>query len=113
MASHNLSGISPGNSFSLLFRAKTCAGATVDLSGYSIFSTIKEKYSSSTGIASFTSTISVPESGICNISLSPTQTSGLYSQAFVYSVGVENTDTLDSFNLLNGYLFVDPFPAFY
>ena len=112
MPHYNLSGIHQGSTFSLLFKARTCAGATIDLTDYSINSSIREKYSATTGVTSFTSAITVPTSGICSISLTAAQTSGLASNIYIYSVNTSNSSTLDSFNLLEGYLLIDPFPAF-
>lgn len=112
MPAYNIEQITAGSSFSLVFRAQTSAGTPINLSGYSINSSIKEKYSSSTGIASFTSNITVPESGLCNVSLSAAQTSGLAAGVYVYQIYSNNTGTLDNISLLDGYLPIGPFPAF-
>jgi len=94
--------------FSLLFKAKDCEGAGINLSGYSINSYIKEKYSASTGIASFTSTITVPQSGICSISLSSLETSGLAPNVYIYNITCNNTTITDVFSILEGHLLINP-----
>lgn len=104
----DLSGISNGSTFSLLFRAVNCAGIPINLSGYSIRSTIKEKYSSSTGISSFNSLIVNPTSGICTISLTASGSAAIPPNVYLYSVEVENYSTLDTMKLLEGHALINP-----
>lgn len=110
MPHYDTETISPGSSFFLSFQASSCNGYT-DLSNYVISSQIKNNYSTS-GLLSFNSSVILPASGICSISLTPTQTSGLSPGVYVYSVNAYNSGTLDSISLLEGHLSVGPFPAY-
>jgi hypothetical protein len=105
---YDLSGISQGSTYSLTFRAVDSAGVPVSLSGYSIRSTIREKYSSTTGIASFNSSITTPNSGICNIALTASGAAAIAAGIYLYSVEVENYSTLDVIKLLDGHAYVNP-----
>lgn len=107
MTYYNINEIIPGTTFSFV------SGIDYNLSGSSnhITSIIKEKYSSSTGILSFTEAII--DSGASNtfqISLTPGQTSGLVAGIYVYEVIFVSGN--DRFALMNGYLPVGPFTAF-
>lgn len=108
MPHFDLSGIYQGSTFSLLFRAVNCAGAPMDLSGYNIRSTIREKYSSTTGIASFDSTIVTPSSGICSIALTASGAASIAPNVYLYDCEVENPITLDTMKLLYGHALVNP-----
>lgn len=112
MPNYNIEELFPGQSYSLTFRAETSSGIPINLSGYNIYSSIRERFSSSTGISSFNSNIVTPSSGVCTISLTSLQTSGLAAGVYIYSVYTKNSSTLDSIPLLDGYLPINPFPAF-
>lgn len=107
MAKYNLSGYA-GSSFSLTFTVKSCGGGNLSLSGYSIRSAIREKLSASTGIAEFVSSIIIPESGICNISMNATGTAALPPGVLLYDVEVQNSGGLNVLKPINGYFIVYP-----
>lgn len=107
MPHYDLSG-SQGSTFSLTFRARTCAGGIFNLSGYSISSSIREKYSSYTGIGSFNSSIIVPESGICNINLNATGMAALPVGILLYNVEVQNSGGLNVLKPLEGHFMIHP-----
>ena len=107
MPNYNIEEITPGTTFSLT------SGISYNLSGFSnsLKSLIKEKYSKTTGILSFTS--SIVESGNSNtfkISLTSTQTSGLSAGVYIYEVLFLSGS--NTYSLLDGYLPVGPFSAF-
>lgn len=112
MPSYNIEELKPGQSYSLTFRAETSSGTPINLNGYDIYSSIRERFSASTGIATFNSSIVTPGSGICTISLTALQTSGLAAGVYIYSVYTKHSSTLDSIPLLDGYLPINPFIAF-
>lgn len=112
MPHYNIEELSPGQSFSLNFQAEAIDGVPLNLNGYNIYSSIKEKYSSVTGITSFNCNIVTPDSGICNASLTALQTSGLAPGVYIYSIYTKDLNTLDSIPLLEGYLPIKLFSAF-
>lgn len=97
-----------GESYSLSFRAKDGCGEYINLSGYNAVGVVKEKYSSTTGIANFTSTIPYPESGYVNITLSPAQTRSLSPNVYLYDIIVYTESTGIEIGLLNGHLTLSP-----
>ena len=107
MPNYNLSG-SAGSTFSLTFRARTCGGSIFNLSGYSISSSIRESYISPTGIASFVSTIVVPESGICNIMMNATGTAALPVGVLLYNVELSNSGGLNVLKPIEGKFLIYP-----
>lgn len=107
MAYYNIEELTPGTTFSLN------SGISYNLSGTSnsINSLIKEKYSSSTGILSFTETIVTSgDSNSFKISLTPAQTSGLAAGIYIYEVLFLSGS--ETHLLMNGHLPVGPFAAF-
>lgn len=107
MPNYNIEELTPGTTFSLT------SGISYNLSGASnsINSLIKEKYSSSTGILSFTETIVTSgDSNSFKISLTSAQTSGLAAGIYIYEVLFLSGS--NTYSLLNGYLPVGPFAAF-
>ncbi len=108
MPHYDLSGINQGSTYSLTFRAVDSAGLPVSLSGYLIRSTIREKYSSITGISSFNSSITTPNSGICNIALTASGAAAIPSNVYLYSVESYLPDESDVIKLLYGHAYVNP-----
>lgn len=108
MPHYDITDIQKYSDYSLIFQAKDSNGVPLDLNGYNISSCIREKYSSITGAASFISQISVPESGICSANLTAAQTSGLFAGTYIYTIQVTSSDFSTSFNLLEGYLNINP-----
>lgn len=107
MPHYNISGYN-GSTYSLTFIVKNYGGTVFNLSGYSIRSAIRERYSSSTGIAEFTSSIVVPESGICSISLNATGMAALAPNVYMYNVEVANSGNLNVLKPIEGYFIVHP-----
>lgn len=97
-----------GSTFSLTFRAIDCAGAAVSLSGYSLNSVIKESYSAVSGVTSFNAITTVPESGICNISLTASGSAAIPSMVYLYQVEASNPVTFDVIKLLYGHFLLEP-----
>ena len=111
MPHYNISGYQ-GSTYSLTFIVKNYGGTVFNLSGYSIRSAIRERYTSSTGIAEFTSSIVVPESGICSISLNATGMAALAPNIYIYGTEVYNSGGLNVIKPLEGYFEVLPDACF-
>lgn len=108
MPSFDISDAYQYSDYSLIFQAKDNNGIPIDLSSYTLGSCIREKFSSSTGIASFITQISGPESGVCQANLSANQTSGMPPNTYIYSIQATANDLSTTFNLLQGYLNINP-----
>lgn len=109
MPSFDLCDVYQGTDYSLTFQAKDVNGNPLDLTNYFLSSIIKSSISAPTGLANFSYIIPTPTSGICQISLSYLQTSGLPINTYVYYVRAVNSGGSGAFNLLEGYLNVNPF----
>lgn len=108
MPHYDISGFSQGSTYSLLFRAVDSVGTPISLSGYNIRSTIRESYADSTGVASFNSVITVPESGICNLSMSATNTALIPAKIYLWDCEAYTSSESDVIKLLYGHLYCNP-----
>ena len=101
------------SAFNVNIEATDSCGIPLNLSGYSIYSNITPSYSNPSGVASFSGTVMSYESGIVNLSLTPQQTSGLYTSQYIYSVAAVSSGSANVIGLINGYLNVYPSPFSY
>ncbi len=107
MNSYNLD-VYQGDTLALGLTIKDDDGAPMDLSSYGLRGTIKQRYTSATGVALVIS-LDVPESGVATVALSSTTTSELPVGQFVYDVeAFPVTGNADTFKVLKGYVNVYP-----
>ena len=98
-----------GQAFSALLIATDQYGNPLNLSGYTPTGTIRQNYSSISGLLNFTCSVVAPaNSGYVSVSLSPTQTSTLYPDVFIYDLWVINTGIPDAVRFMGGNFNVNP-----
>jgi len=106
MTGYNITNIYRGGDYSLIWQALDDNGNPINLSGYTFSSTVKEKYSSITGIESFIINLLTGQSGIFSIYLNNLQTSGLAVGTYPYTIQAQTTGSF--INLMGGYINVNP-----
>lgn len=82
------------------------SNAPVDLTGYSVRSNIKYRYSDASPLTSFSCFIAEPETGSIQVNLTAVQSSSLPATQLLYSVDVYNSS--NNFPVLEGYINVYP-----
>ena len=97
-----------GRAFQISINATDSFGNPINLSGYSSNSIIKSKYSDTTGILSFNTSITLPASGAITMSMSPTGTLSLAPNRYIYDLEVFTLNSGDSISILQGYINVYP-----
>lgn len=103
---YNIS-IEQGSSFNLNLVAKKSNGEALNLNGYNARGGIRYGYSSTGYLLDLGPTISVPSSGIINVSLTSVETSTLPVTKAVYDIEVyDNNDY--TFKAIRGYVDVVP-----
>lgn len=108
MPHYDIQDVFQYSDYTLIFQAKDVNGIPIDLTDYTIGSCIRERFSAATGVANFSGVITVPDSGICSMFFSAAQSSGLAPNTYIYTIQVTSTEDNSSFNLLNGYLNINP-----
>lgn len=108
MPAFNICDLYQNNDYSLAFQANDSFGNPIDLTDYTLTGVISNSYGCPNGIAFFSGYIPTPISGICQVSLNYSQTSGLKPNTYIYWIRAINLFTPGQFNLLEGYLTVNP-----
>jgi hypothetical protein len=108
MTGYDLTNVYQGGDYSIILQALDVNNNPINLSGYSINACIKEKYSSPTGITYFSGSLLTGESGVFQLYLNHTQTSGLSVKTYVYNVQAVNISINNYLNLFGGYLNINP-----
>ncbi len=108
MPQYHLSGINQGSTYSLLLRAVDISGNAIDLTNYTLRSSIRVKYTDTVNISQFDLIKVNASNGIFNVALTATGAAAIPAAVYLYDIEAALAAEADVIKLMYGYCYVHP-----